>query len=92
MLPILTDKLMDPNPLIRKGACIGLAQIMISGDKSYLGAYTHEFINLVKDVLCDETLLVRKAAELTFKTLLSIGKQRAISDIVSHLINEHMMI
>jgi hypothetical protein len=77
IVPILQSRLSSDDKFTRQGVCLGLSEVMASSRKADLAAYMADLIPSVRDALCDNEELVRKAAGTCFQTLLrNVGKVR----------------
>lgn len=86
IVPILQARLASDDKFTRQGVCLGLSEVMGSSRKNDLAAFMAELIPSVRDALCDNEELVRKAAGTCFLTLLRAVGRRAIDDIVPALL------
>ena len=86
IVPILQARLASDDKFTRQGVCLGLSEVMASSRKNDLAAFMSDLIPSVRDALCDNEDLVRKAAGTCFLTLLRAVGRRAIDDIVPALL------
>ena len=64
--PILTKGMLEGDEVTRKGVCIGLIEIIKSGERP-LGEISYQYISLVKLALLDQSHSVRAAAAQVLK-------------------------
>lgn len=86
IVPILQTRLSSDDKFTRQGVCLGLSEVMASSRKGDLAAYMADLVPSVRDALCDNEELVRKAAGVCFQTLLRTVGKRAVDDIIPALL------
>lgn len=85
IVPLLKDGLESENIERRKGACIGLSEI-ISAAGEDVDQYLEGIYALAQQCLCDESPEVREAAARVFDALIDTTGPKAIDEILTPLL------
>ena len=74
LMPILVDNINSPDPTVRAGVCVGLADIVAAANRQLLQEYFSITFPAVRVALCDESSVVRtKAGSLTSLLYTTLG-------------------
>ena len=86
IIPVLRDELIHGDQKTRRGACIGLTEVIDSSSKEQINKFLNILLKAVQDALCDEDEGVRKMAASCFQSLQSVAGSRASDEVVPALL------
>ena len=88
VIPILEDGLKSNKPDQRQGVCIGLSEIISSTQKDMVPTFVPSLIPTVRKALYDPLPEVRRAAARTFDSLHQALGNKALDEVLPHLIKQ----
>ena len=86
VVPVLRDSLYRGDVPTRKGACVGLAEVISSSSKEHINKFLDIIIKAVQDALCDEDNGVRKMAAGCFQSLYNLVGPKALDEVLPALL------
>lgn len=86
IIPVLRDKLTRGDQNTRRGACIGLTEVIESSSKDQLDKFLNILLKAVQEALGDEDDDVRKMAASCFQSLHNVVGSRASDEVVPSLL------
>ncbi|XP_053625141.1 stalled ribosome sensor GCN1 isoform X2 [Plodia interpunctella] len=87
IVPILERGLRSERPDQRQGVCIGLGEILASTSRDAVLSFADGLVPTVRTALCDPLAEVRVAAARTFDSLHATIGNKALDDILPHMLN-----
>ena len=90
IVPVLRDSLLlyddEDSITTRRGACVGLSEVLACSTKEQLEKYLDIFTKAVQNALCDDDEGVRELAASCFQTLYNTVGNRAFEQVVPVLL------
>ncbi len=90
IVPVLRDSLLlyddEDSVTTRRGACVGLSEVLTCSTKEQLEKYLDIFTKAVQNALCDDDEDVRELAASCFQTLYNTVGNRAFEQVVPVLL------
>jgi HEAT repeat protein len=86
IVPVLRDSFYRGDVFTRKGACVGLSEVISSSTKEHINKFLDIIIKAVQDALCDDDEGVRKMASGCFQNLYSLVGPKALDEVLPALL------